>query len=594
MSHNAVTQRLEKPMSYMLKRNGRYYLNLRVPTELRQFYKTVVIRESLHTSDYRKAAEEVRFEVARYTAEFQTKREQIRASRATEPRVTFREMSDQEAHRLVLRWFIGMEKKSAEWWEKDGRQMSAEQLKECRENFGIDATVFDGGTAQYEGYDGTSYLDGFLSDEGLDVPKGTVAYEKLRRLFRLALVENAQRKLDLVTHRSAKAHEPIFRDVFAHTPVPEVSKLVTLGEMLTRFSKWLSDAERSAGTQRTYKIPARILREVIGEHTAVNSITKDSVERLFDLLRRAPANATQRYRGLTLTQAIERADKAKDPHRLGGKTLANYFNNIVAIFNFAVEKGLMGANPAKDKYLRATFERDDDDKEKAHFQPDELNLLFRAPLYTGCKNDGNGYATPGEWNTRRGRFWLPLIALFHGFRCNEVAQLYTEDVSEEEGIPFFEIREERADGTKCDKRLKTKQSKRRVPIHSEILRIGFLDFVEERRRDDSHPRLFPDLPCGATGYFSNPFSKWFARFVTTTLGEKCEATFHSFRHQFRDALEEGGVPIPDVERLGGWELMQRSAESHYGKGPSLRRLREHIEKVNYPGLELLHLHPRAK
>ncbi len=70
-----------------------------------------------------------------------------------------------------------MEKKSAEWWGKDGRQMSAEQLRECRENFGIEATVFDGGTAQYEGH------DGFLSDDGIDVPKGTAAYEKLRRLF---------------------------------------------------------------------------------------------------------------------------------------------------------------------------------------------------------------------------------------------------------------------------------------------------------------------------------------------------------------------------------------------------------------------------
>ncbi len=58
MSRNTDTQRLEKPMSYLLNRKGRYYLNLRVPTELRQFYKCVVIRESLHTSDYRKATEE--------------------------------------------------------------------------------------------------------------------------------------------------------------------------------------------------------------------------------------------------------------------------------------------------------------------------------------------------------------------------------------------------------------------------------------------------------------------------------------------------------------------------------------------------------
>ena len=128
-----------------------------------------------------------------------------------------------------------------------------------------------------------------------------------------------------------------------------------------------------------------------------------------------------------------------------------------------------------------------------------------------------------------------------------------------------------------------------MPIHPEIIRVGFLDYVAGRRRDTSHPHLFPDLPLGASGYFSDPFSKWFGRFVKTTLGENCEASFHSFRHMFRDALTEAGVPIPDVEALGGWELMARSAERKYGRGPSLKRLREQIEKVKYPALDLSHL-----
>jgi hypothetical protein len=81
--------------------------------------------------------------------------------------------------------------------------------------------------------------------------------------------------------------------------------------------------------------------------------------------------------------------------------------------------------------------------------------------------------------------------------------------------------------------------------------------------------------------------------VQTTVGEQCKATFHSFRHQFRDALTEAGVPIPDVERLGGWELMNHSSERDYGHGPSLKRLRQQIQKVRFPKLDLSHLYSKV-
>lgn len=74
--------------------------------------------------------------------------------------------------------------------------------------------------------------------------------------------------------------------------------------MLALFEKWVLDARRAQGTHRTYQIPARLLREVIGERTALDSITKERIEELFVLLRRAPANATQRYPGKALAESI--------------------------------------------------------------------------------------------------------------------------------------------------------------------------------------------------------------------------------------------------------------------------------------------------
>jgi hypothetical protein len=41
---------------------------------------------------------------------------------------------------------------------------------------------------------------------------------------------------------------------------------------------------------------------------------------------------------MTLRQAVVEAKRRGDSARLGQKTLANYFNNIVTIFHFAVGK----------------------------------------------------------------------------------------------------------------------------------------------------------------------------------------------------------------------------------------------------------------
>ena len=593
MTHKTVTQFRQNPMprhSGLLCRQGRYYLNVRVPTDLRPLYgKQDIIRRSLKTSEYREAISRVRFENFRLESEFASKRRTLAAAKDATSAV-LREISDQEAHELVYRFFITLEKTATGWWNDEGYRMGPREIEGVLDNLRVDETAYNGGGAAYLPADVSKELDGFLAEQEISIEKGSPAYRKLATLFRLAHLENIRRSQDRVAQKPVATREPVFREVFAHTPPPAARPSVTLGDMLSRFSKALVDAKRTEGTQRTYQIPARVLREVIGENTSLDAITRESIESLFELLRRAPANVVQKYPGLTLEQAIAKADNDKNGGRLGAKTLENYFNNIVAIFNFAVEKRLMSENPAKDRWLRASFSNGESRKPKVQFTNDELKTMFNAPLYTGCVDDEYSFLRKGENTPRRGRFWAPLIALFHGLRCNEVVQLYTEDIKEEDGIWFFEIREEREDGTRCDKRLKTKQSRRRVPIHSELLKMGILDFVTKRQHDNSHPRLFPELPCGATGYFSDPFSKWFGRFVTETLGDSCAASFQSFRHQFRDMLTEAGIPIPDVERLGGWEMMQRSAERLYGKGPSLRRLKEQIEKVDYVNLRLSHLY----
>ncbi|MCP5865418.1 hypothetical protein NL360_28345, partial [Klebsiella pneumoniae] len=80
-----------------------------------------------------------------------------------------------------------------------------------------------------------------------------------------------------------------------------------------------------------------------------------------------------------------------------------------------------------------------------------------------------------------------------------------------EDVPCFVITEA-SEGVTADKRLKTASSSRVVPIHPELVALGLMKFVNERR-GAGETKLFGEVGLGATGYRSTTFSAWFTRFT---------------------------------------------------------------------------------
>jgi len=337
----------------------------------------------------------------------------------------------------------------------------------------------------------------------------------------------------------------------------------------------------------------RLLRELLGASTPLSSINLEHMDNVFRVMQKIPVNASTKYPGMTFLQAIEAAKVRGDTRKPSANTSWATFSHIQAAFKIAFEDGLLTKNPLNTSRYKDVFPKVAP-KQKSHFSPDEMNSLFRTPLFTGCVDDGRSYATSGSCLIRRGRFWIPLLALFHGMRTNEVCQLYTEDVKDNDGISFIAIRETLDDQEATEKKVKTKKSIRNVPIHPELLKLGFLKFVEARRKDSPSPRLFPEIKLGNTGYYSDAFSKWFIRSVRVSLGD-CKATLHSFRHQFRDAARYANLSEETVGNIAGWDDGSHDGRNHirqYGKGLQyFAFLSAELGKVNYPGLNLSHFYP---
>jgi len=168
------------------------------------------------------------------------------------------------------------------------------------------------------------------------------------------------------------------------------------------------------------------------------------------------------------------------------------------------------------------------------------------------------------------------------------------DIRRIEDVDCFVITERSADD-QTDKRLKTSSSERIVPIHAILLDLGIKDFVLQRKRV-GETKLFGEVGMGATGYRSSTFSAWFRRFAAKAGAASQKTCFHSFRHGFRDAMREARIDRDIALALGGWTAAGGSASvsDAYGSGYRIATLKEAIDRVQYPSLDLSHLRQPAR
>ncbi|MDP3174907.1 MAG: tyrosine-type recombinase/integrase [Phenylobacterium sp.] len=376
-------------------------------------------------------------------------------------------------------------------------------------------------------------------------------------------------------------------DATVEPPCPQKPSEKSLRTLLPIF---LNDATKVRGdkVRMIYNHTIPIVGEVLGMDTPLRSIDREACRRLMDMLRWLPTNSKKRFPKMTAIQASEMAKAKKLTSTLGYAAINSYLKCLSALMNFAVNEGYIDRNPAKG--LRVVDPRHRRDR-RLPFSNDQLRAIFHAPLYRGCVDDEYGYADIGSARPRRARFWVPLIALFSGMRMNEICQLDVADIRRVDGVDCFLITS-RSTGGGDDKKVKTSTSERFVPIHPRLTEIGFIDFVDERRRSGSM-KLFPELPLSTTGYYSDPFSKWFRRFIHKAKATRPKTCFHSFRHCFRDALREARIDHDVALALGGWASASGKDGSDvaaaYGRGYRIATLADAIAKVSYPGLDLAHL-----
>ncbi|MBC8738985.1 hypothetical protein F6X40_19705 [Paraburkholderia sp. UCT31] len=253
------------------------------------------------------------------------------------------------------------------------------------------------------------------------------------------------------------------------------------------------------------------------------------------------------------------------------------------------------------------------EEEKARMKPRkpftvaQVNTVFASGWY-----DPNAEHWTGGMATDLGmRYWGPTISQCHGFRVREMTQLVNSDFAFCDGILLvtIQVKLEDADAPSSDstlqlpaRKLKNESALRTLPVHPQLLALGFADFVRENQAQ--HPPGTPLFPSaipeedGEDPLWNRAYEQAFLRFVRDTLGFGHGYGNHSFRHLFEERLRDaqlinGTWPAGLGEFISGRRVpreadrnifRQQSSAIDYGDGFIAQHVQRFVGQIDFEGV----------
>jgi integrase len=416
-----------------------------------------------------------------------------------------------------------------------------------------------------------SPLDG-LSDEQLDVLTGLNSIANEHAAIQLAgqrlsavvpLVDAEARKLGLLIDWNAPEARPVLSECLtAYRIAREDVTRLDAGQVLPAasaptvpvrsltlrqvFDRWKPSKPRKAPSTRACELALELFEKQFG-NVPVDQINRDQGDAFRTWLQQQGSSS---------------------------KTASDRFTWVKTLLTYADrDLGLIPRNPWHRLALANQTE-----SRRRPWKLDELRGFFGLPLFTA-------YAIPpGAKAGADAAYWIPLIGLFTGATVSELAQLRCQDVDADGAVPTLRITDE-------GENMSTKNAYRvrEFPIHSDLIRLGFLEYATTIRNSGAKS-LWPSLPLRKDkpgGYFS----EWFGEVrKAPPLNFGRHPDFHCLRHTARTAMAEAGFADSVKDRITGHSVRGSDGTKVYEH--PIEILRKAVEAIRYPGLDLPKVYER--
>ncbi len=560
------------PATYVVRRLDAYHFRLRVPAEL----VPAIGRRELHSSlghSTRKAASNRASYLAFHAHAFFAR---LRRTMTT--------MTSDQIAALVADWRRRM-------FQRDGDIRRLIELDEhetfdrdsyadhCESVAGLAEETLERLVSLPQGVEGTSRpsrreqdnaatmaVDLMTTDEADSdhVPLMTRAeFEQLDRIDAKDVARQFLLAMGQVYNRKAAMCGEAFASGAASAPVstvtapPEASpaaatsmaQVPTIGEA---WGLYVASQAKRGGAWKGGRIPDNdgkawaTFSVIMGVDAPVTGITPQSLLRYERIEERLPNSRVKPYAAMPMAELIGLAERGEVPndHLRASQTLMNRMAAIRGFVRYCASRHGVEV-PQAFEFRPGGRVRDDEDTSYEPWTPRDLALMFD-PDALGAyvrKRRTNALRRLGESTAFRDGSqwkdwpWFILLALYTGARLSELVGLRAEDVLQShpetktasgQDVPVIRI------VPYAGRRLKNKASTRCVPIHPDLIRMGFLELASARR-DRGTARLLDSAGTieKGGGHVSDALKAHAEALGARQADDR--KVFHSFRHTFKTA-----------------------------------------------------------
>ncbi|WP_404543012.1 DUF6538 domain-containing protein [Bradyrhizobium sp. USDA 223] len=336
----------------------------------------------------------------------------------------------------------------------------------------------------------------------------------------------------------------------------------------------VGDGNWDAKTQRQAESISKLFAKFMVQDQRIhdiNALTQEHVGKFVDFLRfdiYKNYGKSPKDERLTIEQLREKGRSVEKAKRgIEGDTLNRHLTFLGQDFDYAIARGVKSLEAIDVTKLRSKKrgknKRARDERPKLPIE--RAAAIFRTPPFVNCAG-WDDLGESGEEGARQvfhcALYFVPILIYYTGARREELCGAMVDDIiPDHEGCrPYIHI------AANEQRRIKNPQSQRNIPLHPELIRLGFLDYVRTIKAL-GYKLLFPDLfSPSSRSPLGDRFYKLFKPILTAADVTEKGLGAHAVRHLFGAQLKKKRLTKEDRADLlghgGDSETSERYCEPH--------------------------------
>ena len=433
-----------------------------------------------------------------------------------------------------------------------------------------------------------SKMKGILESLNIKIEKESIGYKRLREHFIDLYLMRYEwvRELVLKTGKSDDDSKGDFKSKSGLDLFPELSDSVGLTETLMK-EQFSGNSTTSndlphlpiaggliSSNVKTFldrkQIEGKSIKEIGSDRVILeefyeivgnidfSTVTKKEVSYYIDVQTKLPPNRKKspKYRDLSIKEVMKLKLSQKETQT--PQNINKRLSKLNTFGNWGVRQGLLITNP----FSGMKFLVKKQPNRRQPFAVDELKKILKPETYLKWTINFEHPYKIHKVTNKLPYYWIFLLGIFSGMRTNEMCQLRLSDLKRVDKIWFMFVEDSE------ETRVKTESSIRKVPLHPQLIDMGFIDYVGNLRKKKKS-RVFWELNEDRDGFASHVSRHYNQRFLPTVgVWKKHTKVLYCTRHTFINKLYSEKVDENVIKNLVGHE---KEFTMKQWRGPFLTR-----------------------